>query len=557
MNDPRGIVKDPQPVIDRRLFLSLPLLAALPASAAPPNDVRSFLKMRHAWCPYALPSETTLEEIDSVAKRGFDAVGVSFVGPYNGGSIDFSTLDAAVDLVGRRSARAVLHIAPRFSESDSVEDTLHDGSVLAHAWNRSPNYSVCDIFDSRHRALFNDYLRRVTKRYGHDKRVAGFALGWGYMGETGFFVGDFLADFHLLGATSAGYSAHALREFNDWRSRRGLSRIDRLPVPSTERQSGPYIDFQRFRSFWVREVFQKGMVAEVRAGTRHPVGIFGYIAANPNNYARCWQSTPNADFYRSAGSASSFDIRRTLLDSGVGWEDSEMHDGKWDYSFACMRRDEARQVARSAVFHAMHVRVYDTEPQWERGIFGKVCEFLKTQRLAGNLKMEPPSVALFQPTFSVAALPSHSATQPFLPNRPHSGHLSKMMGLLESFGLPYGLVTEADLTDTRGLRDYRNVILPMWDVLERVLDRSSYDRLAQDPRVIRLPTLNRPYTRTELRAILAAAGVSVHLEFDSDRILVGRTGGLVYNWTNGPIRVSIPEAAALIELGAHEYRLVG
>ncbi|MCP6726238.1 hypothetical protein NL526_29695, partial [Klebsiella pneumoniae] len=79
------------------------------------------------------------------------------------------------------------------------------------------------------------------------------------------------------------------------------------------------------------------------------------------------------DFYRSAGSASSFDIGRTLLDSGVGWEDAELHDGKWDFTAACMRRDEARQIARGGAFHAMHVRVYTMEPQWEPGIYDKVC----------------------------------------------------------------------------------------------------------------------------------------------------------------------------------------
>src|SRR5437764_2391420 len=110
-------------MISRRTALALTLIGLLPewAYAA---DTRGFLRLRHAWCPYALPAETMLEEIESVAGRGFDAVGVSFVGPYNGGKIDFSTLDAAIGVVAKHHARLVIHLAPRFSEQDSAGDTL-------------------------------------------------------------------------------------------------------------------------------------------------------------------------------------------------------------------------------------------------------------------------------------------------------------------------------------------------------------------------------------------------------------------------------------------------
>jgi len=555
MNDPFG--SSPIPRWSRRALLSLPMAALVLGEAAHASDARAFLRLRHSWCPYALPAETTLSEIESVAKRGFDAVGISFVGPYNGGGIDFSTLDAAVALVAKHGARAVLHLAPRFSEADRAGDVLNDGTVLAHVWNRSPNYSVADIFDPRQRGLFHDYLRIVAKRYGKDPRVAGFALGWGYMGETGFFFGDFLANFSLLGAVCAGYSDHALREFNAWRSRHGMTAVDRLPVPSPLRQSDDYARFQRFRSEWVRDVFQKGLVAAVKEHTSLPVGIFGYIAANPNNYARCWQSTPNADFYRSAASASSFDITRTLLDSGVGWEDAEMHDGKWDFTFACLRRDEARQIARGGAFHAMHVRVYETETQWERGVFDKVCDFLRTQPLARKVHREPPQVALFQPTWGVAALPAESARQPFLPNRAHSRHLTKMIGLVESFGLPYRLITETDLIDRNRLRSYKFLLVPMWDALPRILEGKTYRMLARDRRVVPLPLLDRPYTRTEFRDRLKLAGIPGRLDFDAETILAGRFANLVYNWTNRLTQVRIPESADPLNLAPHEYRLIG
>ena len=543
--------------LTRRVFMGLPLAASLSAEEARAGEkAKTFLRLRHAWCPYALPAETTLQEIESVARRGFDAVGVSFVGPYHGGQIDFSTLDAAVELVAKYGARTVLHLAPRFSEGDRMGDTLHDGTFLPHVWNRSPNYSVVDLFDLRQRALFFDYLARVAQRYGSDKRIAGFALGWGYMGETGFFFGDFLSDFSQIGATCAGYSEHALREFSRWRTARKLPPLERLPMPSPERQSADYIAFQRFRAEWVRGVFQRGMVGAVKAHTSAPVGIFGYIAANPNNYARCWQSTPNADFYRSAASASSFDIARTLLDSGVGWEDAELHDGKWDFTAACMRRDEARQIARGGAFHAMHVRVYKTEPQWEPDIYDKICAFLKTQTLDRQLRREPLTIALYQPTWGAAALPAQSAKQPFLPNRAHARHLTKTIGLAESFGLPYRLITEADLLDPKRLRPYEHLLVPMWDLLDRVLDADSYRRLAADSRVVKIPLADRPLTRTALRAQLKQAGIAVRLDFDADTVLAGRSSRLVYNWTDAPLTVRVPEIAMPLTLAAHEFRAV-
>lgn len=544
--------------LTRRGLVGASVVAALAMQRAEAGDSAGrFLGLRHAWCPYALPNETTLQEIESVAQRGFDAVGISFVGPYNGGQIDFSTLDAAIALVAKHKARAVLHLAPRFSEGDKMGDTLHDGTFLPHIANRSPNYSVVDIFEPRQQLLFFDYLERVGQRYGRDRRVAGFALGWGYMGETGFYFGDFLSDFSQIGATCAGYSAHALREFNLWRAPHGFPPLEKLPLPSPTEQSPDYIRFLRFRAEWVRDVFQKGMVRAVKTHTEAPVGIFGYIAANPNNYARNWQATPNADFYRSAASASSFDITRTLLDSGVGWEDAELHDGKWDFTAACMRRDEARQIARGAAFHAMLIRVYKTEPQWEPDMYDKVCAFLKTQTLNRQIRRENPTVALYQPSWGAAALPAQSAKQPFLPNAAHARHLTKMIGLVESFGLPYRLVTEADLMNPQSLRPYKHLLLPLWDVLDRILPPEDYQRLTADSRVVKIPLANRPLTRTALRAQLKQARIPTRLDFDADTVLAGRVANLVYNWTNAPLTVRIPEQPTPLTLAAHEYRVTG
>jgi hypothetical protein len=435
-------------------------------------------------------------------------------------------------------------------------DTLHDGTFLPHVWNRSPNYSVVDLFDPRQQTLFFDYLSRVAQRYGNDKRIAGFALGWGYMGETGFYFGDFLSDYNQIGATCAGYSEHALRAFNRRRTARKLPPFSTLPLPSPTHQTADYIAFQQFRAEWVRDTFQRGMVAAVKAHTKTPVGIFAYIAANPNNYARCWQSTPNADFYRSAASASSFDITRTLLDSGVGWEDAELHDGKWDFTAACMRRDEARQIARGAAFHAMYIRVYKTEPQWEPNLYDKICAFLKTQKLPQQIRHESLTVALYQPTWGTAALPAQSANQLFLPNHAHAHHLTKMIGLVESFGLPYRLITETDLLNPSLLRPYKHLILPLWDKMDQILDAASYHRLNNDKRVLPIPLAENPLSRTALRTLLHNAGITPRLDYDADTILAGRTSNLIYNWTSAPLPVRIQEKSESFTLTPHEYRLI-
>ncbi|HLK57837.1 MAG TPA: hypothetical protein VKU00_14820 [Chthonomonadaceae bacterium] len=72
---------------------------------------------------------------------------------------------AAVNRDLKYKARAVLHLAPRFSEGDRMGDTLHDGTALPHVWNRSPNYSVTDIFDPRQQALFFDYLKKGASNH--------------------------------------------------------------------------------------------------------------------------------------------------------------------------------------------------------------------------------------------------------------------------------------------------------------------------------------------------------------------------------------------------------
>jgi len=542
----------------RLLSLTISLIGvSAVAGAATKEEPQRFLRQyRHSWCPYALPRETSLAEIEKVARLGFDTVGMSFVAPYNSGDIDFSRLDEAVRMIAERGQQVVLFLAPRFLDSEGVADQLDNGKIIQHVWDKNPNYSMIDIFDPVQRRKFVDWLKRCAVRYGKDDRVAAFVLGWGYQGETGFYNGDWNTKFEWMGSECAGYSPHALAEFNKWRTKKTLPEVAALPLPSLTEQSDDYVLFHRFRSEFIRNVFHREMIGAVKQHTQLAVGIYAYIAASTDSYARDWTDAPNADFYRSAGSTASFDMTRTLIDSGIGWEDSLLHDGKWNFTAACMERDQARQIAKGGVFHAMYVRVYETEPQWENGVFDKVVVFLKTQELDKGIRRTKATVALFQPTWGAAALPGRSEAQKFLPKVEYWHYLDKMIGLAESFGLPYDLVTEWDLLDAARLKRFQHIIVPMWELIPKVVGKVRYRKLANDKRVVRIPLKEWALTRSEFRDVLKQAGIKTRLDFDSDKILAGRTHNLVYNWDEKPIQVRVPEREDDITLQPYQYLFV-
>lgn len=538
------------------LGLSLGALFCLPftGQAASVTETQKFLhELRHSWYPYPFPFEGSAEELNKVIDLGFDTVGVCFTAPYNNGNIDFSSLDKAVDLINSRGRLAVIHVTPRFFESDCVSDRLSSGKTVISQWDDPSRYSIVDVFDPNQRAKFTDYIRRCVSRYGRDSRVAAFVVSWGYLCETGFYAGDWWGTGNKSGCECAGYSDCALNEFNSWRKEHSLPPVKNLPMPSAVKQSDDYVCFQRFRCEFLRDVFHRQITAAAKANTTHPVGMFAYISAFPLNYARNWTDAPNADFYRTAGSASSFDISQTLIDSGIGWEDNGLHDGTWNFTAACMQRDEARQIAKGGAFHAMWVKSYEQEKQWEKGLMGKVASFLRTQDIEKHIHRIKPTIALFQPTWAVAAVPAMDDIQKFLPNQEYSVYLSKMVGLVESFGLPYKIVTESDLLEPARLASYQHIIVPMWDLMPSVLGQAEYERLSGDKRVLQVPLMKRPLKRSEFRKMLKSAGIEMLLDFDSEQILAGRTSNLVYNWDNKPIKVRMLDTNQEIELSGYQY----
>jgi hypothetical protein len=527
------------------------------SSAASVSDTQHFLRdHRHAWLPYPWPVQPTTNELARLLDYDFDTIGLSFAGNYRGGNIDFSTLDRAVEMVGRRGKRAVLDIAPSFDPSDNVVDQLSDGSFMTNQWDRNPNYAMIDVFDPVQREKYDHYVELCVRRYGSNPHLAGFILGWGYMGETGYFIGDYLTDFANLGKVASGYSAFALAEFNRWRHLRKLSYLTALPRPTEQGRNRDYILFHQFRSEFAGNVFQRDAAARAQALTRKPVGTFGYISVNANNYGRDWAPTPNVDFYRSAVSAASFDLHRTLLDSAMGYEDSEVSDGSWQYTVACVERSLARQIAHGAVVHAMLVRDYERCPPWETNFFPKLSKFLLTQKWWENAHPSQSSVALFQPTWSCSALPFRSASNPFVPQPEEQARLAKMIGLAESFGLSYQLVTERELLAPRSLRPFKHIIIPLWDLMPVILDTKSWEQLSHDRRVVPIMSGKNRLTRSEFRRILRQAGITPRLDFASDLVLAGRVNNLIFNWSDQPVTVTLDDGKATARLAPMEFRVV-
>ena len=520
------------------LSMNLALQANTTASNITNPATESFLRnYRHAYHPYSLPLETSLDEIARTAGYGFNAMGIGFCGPFDGGNINWSSLDNAVNMLSKRNLKVVIHIYPRFVDSEGIADTLSDGRRITHTWNKSPEYAMIDVFNPLQRMKFDQYLADAAERYGNNPSVIGFCFGWGYLGETGFFIGDFMANGNNQGNAAAGYSSCALYEYNKWRKSHGKVTLDSLPMPSISNPSEDYIDWMHFRHFYTANVFEAEAIAAMKAKTNKPIGTFAYLPASPQSYARGWSCPPNADFLRTAGSAASYDNTRTLSDSAIGYEDNVIQDAPWQFNSTQMQCDEARMIAKGTTFHCMFYKGYETEPQWEAGLFGKVSKFLLTQNLYKQIKPEPAIIALFQPTWSTAALPARDAEHLFIPSPQHEDYISRMVGLVESFGLPYKLVTEDDLLDANAMKAYKWIILPLSDLASKFLGAEKAKELLSDPRVIAIKTRTSPVPRSEMRLMLQTKKVPIYFDYDSDKILAGRVNNLIFNWSADNLRV--------------------
>ncbi len=216
----------------------------------------------------------------------------------------------------------------------------------------------------------------------------------------------------------------------------------------------------------------------------------------------------------------------------------------------------ARQIAHGAAVHFMPIRDYQKSPPWETNYYLRLADFLLTQKLAGQILPARAVVALFQPTWSFSALRPRSAANPFVPLPEEQARFAKIIGLVESFGVPYRLITERDLLEPGRLRKYRHIIVPLWDLMPDILDAPAYARLADDPRIIPIPTGTNRVTRSEFRELLTTHQVPISLDFDSDLVLAGRVNNLIFNWSGQPLSVKTGNPAQPTILEPNEFRLV-
>ncbi len=310
-------------------------------------------------------------------------------------------------------------------------------------------------------------------------------------------------------------------------------------MPSTAEQSREYIDLMHFRFDWLSNHFQAGAVRAMKQYTEKPIGVFAYLPSGKESYARNWCPTPGADFYRSAGSAASYVLPRTLSDSGIGWEDSMLHAGRWDFTFAAMRRDELRMMAHGAAFHAMFCRVYDTEPQWEKDIYDKMAAFIKSDapQLRSRIIHEKTDVGLFLPTWSCAAWPGKSAQQPYIPMDGVHGFIRLHTGIIESFGLRYRLVTEEDLAQANGCSDLNLVFIVAGNHLNKALGDKIVKQLKSDPRYAWVTYDGQNPARSAIRAILEKSQIPIYLDYDSEDPIAGMVNNVLFNWKPESVEV--------------------
>jgi hypothetical protein len=214
-------------------------------------------------------------------------------------------------------------------------------------------------------------------------------------------------------------------------------------------------------------------------------------------------------------------------------------------------------IAKGAVFHAMYVRNYATEKQWESDAYDKVAKFLLTQDITKQIKPEKPTVALFQPTWASAAIPAMDKDHMFLPAPGPAVYIARMQGLVESFGLPYRLITEDDLLDPKRLRTYAFIILPMSDQMPRVLGPKRAAELLADLRVLAIPLRDAPVKRSEFREMLAKKHIPISFDYDGETCVAGRVNNLIFNWTAKPIKVRTlwKDTWKEAQLGADAYEV--
>jgi hypothetical protein len=516
-----------------------------------PGSACALKGVRVGYYPGSLPVEYSTTAIDEMLTMDFDAIKIGYSGPYNNGQLNYmgylGRLDYMVDHIAQAGKKTIVSITPRFFESDGVQDTLNNGDVLKSIWNQSPNYSILDIFDPVQVSKFTNYISLIIQRYKDNVNVIGFEWDWGYIGETGYFVGSIDGGTYApFGGYNAGYSANAMTKFNLWRAEKGLPAVTELPQPvsGVTQQSADFVNFMKFRQEALT-AFERSVFEQIRPLTSKPLGIFSYY--NPIYYARNWVDADLADFRRSVVMVGVHRPRTAFLDSGIGPEN--VIAGDFQYHIDWFKMAYAREMAMGAGFWAFNYAPYPT------GLYGQIANYLNTNHLTDAIRFEPVEVALFNPTYSAAVYPALSTSQKYFPSSA-TQVFNQWRALVESHGANYDLIDEKGLMDPFTLKRYKVVLVPNSQYLASSLGSAAVSMLAKCNNVVMVAS-GIP-SRSAMRNMLDSKQVERWLDYSGETVSSGMVNNVVYNFTSESHVIHLLDRGkdTPSTLAPYEYRIV-
>ncbi len=187
----------------------------------------------HVWLPMTGVSDA---QMDDARAAGYDTILLK-IHPSAAGSppsVDFASTDEMVERATSRGFRIIMAILgwvalPR----EEFWDTRENGEKIP---------GRLDPFWPEAMDRVEWYYRECFRRYRDRANVVAFVPTWGIYGEAGFTSFD------------AGRSGHALARFNEWRQKRDLPLLERIPTRSGGLNTD-YNLFILFRFEYVQRVF--------------------------------------------------------------------------------------------------------------------------------------------------------------------------------------------------------------------------------------------------------------------------------------------------------------
>jgi hypothetical protein len=238
--------------VNKLVLLSTFVFLLFTASHCLAQDV-SPLKKYHVWLPMTGVND---QQMMDARAAGYDTIMLKIHPSVRGEDlkeIDFTAMDKQVDQAASKGFKLLLPILGWVGLGDGkFWDTEENGDKIKNQ---------LDPFWPEAMEQVEWYYGKVVEHYKKNPDVVAFAPTWGIYGEAGFT------------SQSGGRSTYALARFNEWRLKRGLPKLDKLP----DKKSGPNTDYNLFiwfRYLYVEQQFD-AMITRLKktAGTL-PVGMW-------------------------------------------------------------------------------------------------------------------------------------------------------------------------------------------------------------------------------------------------------------------------------------------